>query len=68
LSLYLSIVTSSSRFSSSSCRCVRSSSASEAVEKPLSEGVILSAAKDLLFVLAEKKTDPSIAQTGAASG
>jgi hypothetical protein len=28
----------------------------------LSEGVILSEAKDLLFALAEKKADPSIAQ------
>jgi hypothetical protein len=62
LSLHLSTVTSSSRFSSSSCRCLQNSSASEAAEKPLSEGVILSKAKDLLFVLAEKKADPSIAQ------
>jgi hypothetical protein len=31
-------------------------------------GVILSAAKDLLFARAERKADPSVAQTGATSG
>jgi hypothetical protein len=35
------------------------STAKEAAEKLISEGVILTEAKDLLFALAEKKADPS---------